>query len=58
MLVLFWLPILLGESVPRVCVDALTEVNPVSLLWAFHSGIRFAIHALKTSLSVKAGVRA
>jgi hypothetical protein len=30
----------------------------VSLLWAFHSGIRFAIHALKTSLSVKAGVRA
>ncbi|KAF8554201.1 hypothetical protein OG21DRAFT_1509215 [Imleria badia] len=30
----------------------------LSLLWAFHSCIRFAIHALKTSLSMKAGVRA
>ncbi|KAF9227355.1 hypothetical protein BS17DRAFT_747806 [Gyrodon lividus] len=30
----------------------------MSLLWAFHNGIRFAVHALKTTLSVKAGVRA
>ncbi|KAG9316619.1 hypothetical protein JVU11DRAFT_2673 [Chiua virens] len=30
----------------------------LSLLWAFHNGIRFAVHAVKTSLSVKAGVRA
>jgi len=30
----------------------------MSLLWAFHNGIRFAVHALKTTLSMKAGVRA
>ncbi|KAG8213932.1 hypothetical protein J3R82DRAFT_10678, partial [Butyriboletus roseoflavus] len=30
----------------------------LSLLWAFHSCIRFAIHVMKTSLSMKAGVRA
>ncbi|KAH7925511.1 hypothetical protein BV22DRAFT_1010998 [Leucogyrophana mollusca] len=30
----------------------------ISLLWAFHNGIRFALHALKTTLSLKAGVRA
>ncbi|KIJ67780.1 hypothetical protein HYDPIDRAFT_107274 [Hydnomerulius pinastri MD-312] len=30
----------------------------LSLLWAFHNGIRFAFHALKTTLSLKVGVRA
>ncbi|KIK92137.1 hypothetical protein PAXRUDRAFT_34656 [Paxillus rubicundulus Ve08.2h10] len=30
----------------------------MSLLWAFHNGIRFAVHALKTTLFMKAGVRA
>jgi len=30
----------------------------LSLLWAFHNCIHFAIHTLKTSLSMKAGQRA
>ena len=42
----------------RIRGDVLIQVNEVSLLWAFHNCIRFAIHALKTSLSMKAGLRA
>ncbi|KAH7888695.1 hypothetical protein F5I97DRAFT_1804144 [Phlebopus sp. FC_14] len=30
----------------------------MSLLWAFHNGFRFALHALKTTLSLKGSVRA
>ncbi|KAH7916558.1 hypothetical protein BJ138DRAFT_1074983 [Hygrophoropsis aurantiaca] len=30
----------------------------VSLIWAFHNGIRFALQALKTTLSLKTSVRA
>ncbi|KAF9241585.1 hypothetical protein BU15DRAFT_87168 [Melanogaster broomeanus] len=30
----------------------------LSLLWAFHSGLRFVVHAFKATLSMKAGVRA
>ncbi|KAG1731495.1 uncharacterized protein EDB91DRAFT_721132 [Suillus paluster] len=30
----------------------------ISLLWALHHGVRFVLHALKTTLSLKTGIRA
>ena len=55
MLLLFWLPILLCEYLGQVFwCNLLTPKNQlVSMLWAFHNGVRFAFQTMKLALPVK-----
>lgn len=58
MLVLFWLPILLSMHI-LISIRCVTDLFPsVSLLWALHHSVRFVLHTLKTTLSLKTGLRA
>jgi len=58
MLLLFWLPILFCESYPQGQQNKMLIVmQTVSMLWAFHNGVRFALQAIKTVLPAKAGLR-
>ena len=51
MLLLFWVPVLCREFLTRFIVVFRADLwAPVSLLWAFHNGLRLIFQTVKTVL--------